>query len=65
MTDRGDGDEARTLQQAIQYFSDEQVCIDAVAVMRWPDGLSRPAILSELEKHDFFRRSPHDHQEMV
>jgi transposase-like protein len=28
----------KTLQQAIQYFSDEQVCIDAVAEMRWPDG---------------------------
>ncbi|MGC2770122.1 MAG: IS1595 family transposase, partial [Candidatus Sulfotelmatobacter sp.] len=28
----------QTLQEAIQYFSDEQVCIDAVAMMRWPDG---------------------------
>jgi transposase-like protein len=28
----------KTLQQAIQYFSDEQVCIDAVALMRWPTG---------------------------
>src|ERR1035437_7554907 len=28
----------QTLQQAIQYFSDEQVCIDAVAAMRWPEG---------------------------
>jgi transposase-like protein len=28
----------KTLQDAIQYFSDEQVCIDAVARMRWPDG---------------------------
>lgn len=28
----------QTLQEAIQYFSDEQVCIDAVALMRWPDG---------------------------
>jgi transposase-like protein len=28
----------KTLLQAIQYFSDEQVCIDAVAAMRWPDG---------------------------
>ena len=27
-----------TLQQAIQYFSDEQVCIDEVASLRWPDG---------------------------
>jgi transposase-like protein len=29
-------DSPKTLQQAIQYFSDEQVCIDAVAEMRWP-----------------------------
>jgi transposase-like protein len=28
----------KTLQQAIQYFSYEQVCIDAVCAMRWPDG---------------------------
>ena len=27
-----------TLLEAIQYFSDEQVCIDLVAVMKWPDG---------------------------
>jgi transposase-like protein len=29
-------DAPKTLQQAIQYFSDEQVCIEAVAEMRWP-----------------------------
>jgi transposase-like protein len=29
---------AKTLQQVIRYFSDEQTCIDAVASMRWPDG---------------------------
>jgi transposase-like protein len=28
----------KTLIEAIQYFSAEQVCIDAVAAMRWPDG---------------------------
>src|SRR5580700_10070175 len=28
----------KTLQAAIKYYSDEQVCIDAVARMRWPDG---------------------------
>jgi transposase-like protein len=28
----------KTLQQAIQYFSDEQICVDAVAQLRWPDG---------------------------
>lgn len=31
-----------TLQEAIQFFSDEQVCIDAVALMRWPHGPQCP-----------------------
>src|SRR5665213_2729606 len=30
--------ELKTLSDAIRYFSDEQVCIDTVAGMRWPDG---------------------------
>ena len=29
---------AKTLQQAMKHFSDEQVCIDAVAALRWPKG---------------------------
>ena len=29
----------KTLLEAIQYFSDEQVCINAVAAMRWPQGV--------------------------
>lgn len=28
----------KTLQQAIRYFSDEQVCINTIAELRWPDG---------------------------
>src|SRR5262249_21019776 len=28
----------KTLQAAIKYFSDEQICIDTVAHLRWPDG---------------------------
>ena len=32
----------KTLQQAIQLFTDEQVCIDAVAAMRWHDGPECP-----------------------
>jgi transposase-like protein len=32
----------KALQQAIQWFSDEQVCIDAVAFMRWPNGVECP-----------------------
>jgi transposase-like protein len=37
----------KTLQEAIQHFSDEQVCIDAVAKMRWPDGPQCPACLAK------------------
>src|SRR5215475_4192588 len=33
----------KTLQQAIQFFSDEQVCIGTVARLRWPDGVVCPA----------------------
>jgi transposase-like protein len=33
----------QTLQQVIQHFSEEQVCIDAVAKMRWPNGVECPA----------------------
>jgi transposase-like protein len=33
----------KTLQQAIRYFSDEQVCIDTVAALRWPNGVECPA----------------------
>lgn len=32
----------KTLQQAIRYFSDEQVCIDTVASLRWPNGPGCP-----------------------
>jgi transposase-like protein len=32
----------KTLQSAIKYFSDEQVCIDTIAVLRWPDGPACP-----------------------
>src|SRR5258705_2296073 len=36
-------DKPKTLQSAIRYFSDEQVCIDTVAAMRWPDGVACPS----------------------
>jgi transposase-like protein len=29
----------KTLIEAVEYFSDEQVCIDTVAMMRWPQGV--------------------------
>jgi transposase-like protein len=32
----------KTLQQAIRYFSDEQVCIDTIAALRWPNGPECP-----------------------
>jgi transposase-like protein len=35
----------KTLQAAIRYFSDEQICIDTVSAMRWPDGVTCPACL--------------------
>jgi transposase-like protein len=31
-------DKPKTLQQAIRYFSNEQVCIDTIAELRWPNG---------------------------
>ncbi|MGA2373232.1 MAG: IS1595 family transposase [Candidatus Korobacteraceae bacterium] len=32
-----------TLQEAIQYFSDPEVCIQTLAAMRWPNGVECPA----------------------
>jgi transposase-like protein len=36
-------DTPKTLQAAIKHYSDEQICIDAVARLRWPDGPVCPA----------------------
>ena len=36
-------DTPKTLQQATRYFSDEQVCIDTIAKIRWPNGPICPA----------------------
>jgi transposase-like protein len=38
--------EVKTLSDAIRYFADEQVCIDTVAGMRWPDGPACPKCAS-------------------
>ncbi len=35
-------DSPQTLLEAIQYFSDEQVCVETVAKMRWPRGVECP-----------------------
>jgi transposase-like protein len=47
----------QTLQQAIQYFSDEQVCINAVAAMRWPDGPICPACEGENGKRPYYLKT--------
>jgi transposase-like protein len=44
----------KTLLEAIQYFSDEQVCIDAVAAMRWPDGPCCPDCLGDDAKRPYY-----------
>src|ERR1700685_2621455 len=44
----------QTLQQAIQYFSDELVCIDAVAMMRWHDGPRCPDCLGDDAKNPYY-----------
>src|SRR6266704_6934253 len=36
-------EQPKTLQQAMRHFSDEQLCIDTVAKMRWPKGPECPA----------------------
>jgi transposase-like protein len=33
----------KTLQQAILKYSDEQTCIDTLAALRWPEGVTCPA----------------------
>jgi uncharacterized protein YqcC (DUF446 family) len=34
----------KTLQQAIRHFSDEQVCIDTVASLRWAEWPGLPQV---------------------
>jgi len=36
-------EQPKTLQEAIRHYSDEQVCIDTVARLRWPNGPECPA----------------------
>jgi transposase-like protein len=50
-------DSPKTLQQAIQYFSDEQVCIDAVAAMRWLDGPRCPDCAGEAAKKPYYLKT--------
>ena len=44
--------ELKTLSDAIRYFAVEQVCIDTVAAMRWPDGPQCPAcLMPDIRQH--------------
>jgi transposase-like protein len=47
----------KTLLQAIQYFSDEQVCIDAVSLMRWSDGPRCPDCLGDAAKNPYYLKT--------
>ena len=48
---------AKTLQEAIQYFTDEQLCIDTVAAMRWPDGPHCPDCLGDDAKNPYYLKT--------
>jgi len=50
-------DSPKTLQQAIQYFSDEQVCIEAVAAMRWMDGARCPICVGDDAKNPYYLKT--------
>ena len=50
-------DSPKTLQQAIQHFSDEQVCIDTVAQMRWLDGARCPDCIGEAAKNPYYLKT--------
>ncbi len=50
-------DSPKTLQQAIQYFSDEQTCIDTVAMMRWPNGVRCPYCIGENATRPYYLKT--------
>ena len=45
----------KSLSDAIRYFADEQVCIDAVASMRWPDGPVCPICASASHRQHWLK----------
>jgi transposase-like protein len=47
--------QVKTLADAIKYFSDEQVCIDTVAGLRWPDGPQCLACLMPRERQHWLK----------
>ena len=50
-------DAPQTLLEAIQYFSDEQTCIDAVAAMRWLDGPRCPDCFGDDAKNPYYLKT--------
>lgn len=48
--------EVKTLADAIRYFADEQVCIDTVAAMRWPDGPVCPKCDSRADRQHWLAK---------
>lgn len=47
----------KTLQQAIQHFSDEQVCIDTVSRMRWLTGPRCPDCLGDAAANPYYLKT--------
>jgi transposase-like protein len=47
--------EVKTLADAIRYFSDEQVCIDTVAGMKWLNGAVCPKCESKADRQHFLK----------
>ena len=47
----------KSLFDAIRYFADPDVCVDFVASMRWPDGVTCPHC--EGQKVSYLKLSPH------
>jgi transposase-like protein len=47
--------EVKSLADAIRYFSDEQVCIDTVAALRWPNGPSCPKCGSKSNRQHWLK----------
>jgi transposase-like protein len=47
--------QVKSLSDAIRYFADEQVCIDTVAGMRWPDGPVCPVCSSASHRQHWLK----------
>lgn len=47
--------EVKTLADAIRYFSDEQVCIDTVAGLKWPNGPECPKCQAKADRQHWLK----------